>query len=64
MDAKDFANQLVKTLRKRSAEYNKMAMKHGWPETKEEQNHERAVATALDETADCIEETLHHFGEE
>jgi hypothetical protein len=46
-----FAKLLVERLRKRSADYLKMARR-------EDDIEEKSVAMALNETADCIEEAL------
>lgn len=64
MDAKDFATRLVKTLRKRSTEYLDMSQRHNPDIQSTDDVEERAVATALNETADCIEEALATFDED
>jgi hypothetical protein len=55
VETKLFATQLVERLRKRSEKYISLS-----PVMAEE----KAVARALTETADCVEETLATFDEE
>lgn len=70
MDAKDFAIRLTERLRKRSAEYLKMAERKensteppGKYALRYEILSDKTIAKSLDETADCIEETLETFDE-
>lgn len=66
MNTKLFAERLVLRLRKRAGEYNDMANRHYNYENKvgQDEIEERAVARSLNETADCVEETICSFDEE
>jgi len=70
MDAKDFAERLVKRLRIRATDYRNMVARkkatvpisnYALPD---EILSDKTMAQALDETADCIEETLASYDEE
>lgn len=71
MDAKDFAKRLTERLRKRAGDYRNMVARKkasieppGAYALRDEILSDKTTAQALDETADCIEETLETFDDE